>query len=232
MALLACFFRFALRGYGFLALALFAAAAAVLLLALLPRKARIVLLALIIAFGAVFWHFESRILDAAKGDDPERADYLIVLGAAVYGNSPSPSLAWRLQAAEAFLKAHPECIAIVSGGLGDGENISEGSCMKAWLEARGIESSRVIAEEKARSTEENLKYSAEIMESREGPDWRELDIVLCSSEYHLYRAQYRAARLGYTIGAVPGRTTLPVLRANYFIREGLGALYYHILDRA
>ena len=38
--------------------------------------------------------------------------------------------------------------------------------------------------------------------------------------------------MGYELGAIPAKTTLPVLRANYFIREGLGALYYYIIDRA
>ncbi|MBQ2059579.1 MAG: hypothetical protein II488_07365, partial [Firmicutes bacterium] len=50
LLVLAAFFRFALRGYSFLALALAGAAAALALLCLLPKRGRRALLALMLAF--------------------------------------------------------------------------------------------------------------------------------------------------------------------------------------
>ena len=225
LVVLSCFLKFALRGYSFLALAVAAAAAALFLLAVLPKKAKAVLLALMLAFFALFWHYESLVLDACSGDDPARADYLIVLGAAVHGNAPSLSLRERLEAAEDFLRDHPECTAIVSGGMGPGENVSEGRCMKDWLVARGIDESRVISEEEATSTEENLKFSAELIEAAEGPDWRELDIALCSSEYHLCRASALSEKyIGIRPDCVPAHTARPLLKLSNLLREGCGMI--------
>ncbi|MBQ4505954.1 MAG: YdcF family protein [Firmicutes bacterium] len=225
LAVLAAFFRFALRGYGFLALVLIAVSAAAVLLVILPRKAKIVLLAFIAAFMAVFWHFEAMVLDASKGDVPERADYLIVLGAAVHGSSPSPSLRERLEAAQAFLEEHPECTAVVSGGKGSGEDMSEGSCMKSWLVSRGIGEDRVIAEEKAVSTEENLRFSADIIAKAEGEDWRDLDIAVCSSEYHLCRAAFLAEKYtGIRPALIPAETARPLLKLSNLMREACGMM--------
>lgn len=99
--------------------------------------------------------------------------------------------------------------------------------MRRWLTAQGIAPKRLVCETRSTSTEENLRFSLALI-----PDAGSARIAVCSSEYHLYRAQLLAKRQGYAVGAVPGRTSYPVLRANYFIREGFGALYYHILKRA
>ena len=45
-------------------------------------------------------------------------------------------------------------------------------------------------------------------------------VAVVSSEYHLYRAKYWADKAGFTALGVPAETTLPVLRLNYFLREG------------
>ena len=223
----AFFFRFALIGYSVMALVCAGVGVCLLLYAYLPKKFRIMLTVLLVFGLLLFTVGEIPVLKAARGTPEYDAAYLIVLGAGVNGTSPSLSMVNRLSAAKAYLDAHPACVAVVSGGQGDGESITEAEAMYRWLTSQGIAPERIIKETRSTSTQENLEYSLALI-----PDAQNARIAVCSSEYHLYRAQYLAARLGYTIGAVPGRTTLPVLRANYFIREGLGALYYHILDRA
>ena len=111
----------------------------------------------------------------------------------------------------------------VSGGQGAGEEISEAEAMSRWLTAHGVDPERIVPEPRSVNTLENLSNSFALI-----PDPHGAQVAVCSSEYHLYRAQYLARQLGYEIGAIPARTSYPVLRLNYFIREGLGNVYYHI----
>jgi uncharacterized SAM-binding protein YcdF (DUF218 family) len=93
------------------------------------------------------------------------------LGAGLHGTTPSLSLTNRLAAALAFLEEHPDTVAIVSGGQGPGENMTEAEAMTIWLEARGIAPERIIGEPEATSTAENLENSFRIIRERGGdPD--------------------------------------------------------------
>ena len=174
----------------------------------------------------VFSFGEIPVLLAAGGTPEYDADWLIVLGAGVNGDTPSLSMLNRLTTAKAYLDAHPDCRVIVSGGQGDGENITEAEAMRRWLTAQGLDPARIVCETRSESTEENIAFSLSPI-----PDLERARVAVCSSEYHLYRAQLLGRRMGCELGAIPARTTLPVLRINYFIREGLGALYYFILAR-
>jgi uncharacterized SAM-binding protein YcdF (DUF218 family) len=221
--LAAGFLRFALIGYGVMALVCAGVGVCVLLYCFLPKKFRIMLTVLLVLGCLLFAVGEVPVIRAAGGTPGYDADWLIVLGAGVNGTAPSLSMLNRLSAALAYLDAHPDCRAVLSGGQGDGEDITEAEAMYRWLTAQGVAPERLVKETRSTRTQENLEYSLPLI-----PDALNARIAVCSSEYHLYRAQYLGKAMGYDLGAVPARTSLPVLRANYFIREGLGALYYHV----
>lgn len=222
----AAFFRFALIGYGFLGMLLAGAGVCALLYAFLSRRFKIMLTVLLLLGLLLFTAGEVPVVLAARGTPDYDAQYLIVLGAGVNGTVPSLSMLNRLTAAKAYLDAHPDCAVIVSGGQGDGEQISEAEAMARWLTENGIASGRITREDESTNTLENLRNSLSLI-----PDAPGARIAVCSSEYHLYRAQYLARQLGYELGAIPGRTSYPVLRLNYFLREGFGAVYYHTIGR-
>ena len=224
---LAAFLRFALVGYGTLALC-FAALGAIILLYRLLSKAllKLALTVLLILGAAVFTAALVPVTRAAGGDADVDADYLIVLGAGVNGSTPSLSLTDRLQAARAYLEAQPDCTAIVSGGQGPGEDISEAEAMYRWLTANGVDGGRIVLEDRATDTLENLKYSFALI-----PD-PDAAVAVVSAEYHLYRAKFLAAVLGRAVSGVPAPTSLPALKLNYFIREALGMVYYHVFGVA
>ena len=48
---------------------------------------------------------------------------------------------------------------MLSGGKGDGENISEAEAMYRYLTGHGIDGDRLIREEESTSTKENLEFS-------------------------------------------------------------------------
>lgn len=56
-------------------------------------------------------------------------DYLIVFGAGVYGAAPSPALWSRTETAIHCLSEISDTKAVLSGGQGPGEDISEAECM-------------------------------------------------------------------------------------------------------
>ncbi len=152
------------------------------------------------------------------------SSYLIVLGAGVNGTVPSLSLRNRLDAALTYLQEHPKAICVVSGGKGDGENISEAECMYRYLTAAGIDGSRIIKEDRATSTQENLRYSTALI-----PTANSTSIGIVSSEYHLCRAGMMARDLGLDPILIPARTTRPSLRMNYYMREVVALWYYLLL---
>lgn len=162
---------------------------------------------------------ECEIIKDAKTDTESSADYLIVLGAGVNGTTPSLSLHDRLVGAYDYLVAHPDCTAIVSGGQGPGEDITEAQCMRDWLVSKGIAEERIIMENQATSTLENLKFSMKIIEQYTISDDSEPTIGIVSSEYHLHRAKHIAKSLDMDVIGVAARTSFPTVAINYFIRE-------------
>ena len=230
-AALGLFFRFALIGYGMMALLCWGVAALILLFLLCRKKhlrrLRIVLIVLLCICVGALAVLEIPIVRNAHTDAGE-AEYLIVLGAGVNGSVPSLSLTDRLQAAKQYLDAHPNATAIVSGGQGDGENISEAEAMRRWLENAGIPPERIWMEPRATTTEENIAYSLNLI--RQHGDGV-ASIAIVSSEYHLYRAKCIARAQGVEAIGVAGKTSYPVLRLNYFLREAFAVAYLRILGR-
>ncbi len=224
LLLMGLILRFFFSGVGYIAYALFYAAALIALLRLSP-KMRIKRTACILtAIGLVYLAaVEVPIVGAASGDGDREYDYIIVLGAAVHGDTPSLSLVERVSAAADYMKEHPDSTAIVSGGQGDDENISEAEAMYVWLMQNGIDKSRVILEDKSASTLENLENSFAIIRSR-GDDPNTAAAVV-TSEYHIYRAKLLAQSLGVSVGSVAAHTTYAPIMINYFLREAFGVTY-------
>ena len=167
------------------------------------------------------------IAGSARGTKDPDADYLVVLGAGVNGTVPSRSLKERLDAAYTYLTDHPNAVAIVSGGQGPGEEITEGKCMYDYLTAAGIVPERVWMEDRASSTLENLRFSLDLIEEKTG--LRPKEIAIVSSEYHLHRAEMFAGWLGLDAQLVPAKTAVFPLRWNYYIREIFALWYYTII---
>ena len=97
---------------------------------------------------------------------PENLDYLIVLGAHVNGTRLSRALRFRVEKAEEYLRENPRTLAVLSGGRGVDEKISEAKAMADYLLAHGIERERLLLEERSVSTAENLRFSLELLPDR------------------------------------------------------------------
>lgn len=187
------------------------------------RRVLLVLLAVVLAAGTATGIWVGASCGGAA--EPE-AEWLIVLGAGVNGTQPSRSLYERLRAAQAYLQAYPDASAVLSGGQGDNENISEAECMYRWLTAAGIAPERLYKEENAASTEENLRFSLDLIEKETGarPD----TVAIVSSEYHLCRAALLAKKQGVRALGVPSPTSNRLYFAQMLLRE-IGGVWYTLL---
>lgn len=224
LILLGLICRFMLSGMDFIGYGLFFAAA-VCAIMLFCRKAWIKrMVCAVTAVGLIYLAIvEVPIIKASGGSGDAEYDYIIVLGAAVHGDTPSLSLIERMSAARDYMLSHPGTIAIVSGGQGNNENLSEAQAMFNWLTGEGVEPERIIMEDKATSTLENLEFGFELIRSHGGDP--AVGVAVVTSEYHIYRAKLLAASLGAEVGGIAGHTTYFPVMVNYFIREAFGVTY-------
>lgn len=217
---------FAATGHDYVAALLVLIAALIVIYRFGGHGLRVAVTVLLVIGIAAFIIIEIPIVREARTDAPNDCGYVIVLGAGLKGDVPTLSLRNRLDAALEWLEAHPDCVAVVSGGQGPGENMPEGEAMGIWLEARGIEPERIIVEDKSTSTMENLENSfALIREAGGEPDG---NCAIITSEYHLCRAKLMARSLGVEAWGVAAHTSWPSLMLNYFIREAFAVTYYRI----
>ncbi|ATP40597.1 vancomycin resistance protein [Solibacillus sp. R5-41] len=152
-------------------------------------------------------------------------EYVIILGAKVKpGGVPSLALANRLQVAAEYLHKHPHVIAVVSGGQGADEDRTEASVMKDYLLAEGITSERILVEDEATSTYENLLYSKRLL-----PD-DVTNITIISNDFHLRRASYLAEKIGLEADVVAAPTP-KIVEAKMRFRERLALLKTYILGQ-
>ena len=114
-----------MRGYAYIAYTLCFTAALIILHRFLPHGAWRAVTALVCLGLMYFCLVELPIISNARTDKEPERKYLVVLGAAVHGSTPSLSMTHRLEGALDYLEAYPDSVAIVSGGQGQGEDISE-----------------------------------------------------------------------------------------------------------
>lgn len=179
----------------------------------LPRWLRLGWRTLLCAGVALVIVLEGFILAGMNAAPPDGLDYLIVLGAKVNGDQPSPALKHRIDAAAEYLRANPDTLAIASGGQGDDEAISEAQCIRDALTAAGIDEGRILMEDRSKRTSQNLKFSMELMGGADA------EVGLVTNNFHVFRALCLAREAGfahvYGLAAEYGGHTL----LHYMVRE-------------
>ena len=165
-------------------------------------------------FGAMAYIDRSGRSDTFEADGAP--EFVVVLGAQVQGDQPSLTLKKRLDLALSYLNDHPQAKVIVSGAQGADEAYTEASVMADYLIERGVDESRVIQEDRARDTRENLEYSR-VLAEQHGMDTA--SVLIITSDFHLCRAKYLARRLGMEPYGLASQTWPEILRVNYLLRE-------------
>ncbi len=161
---------------------------------------------------------------AANARTPEPNTPLLVCGGRVTEEGPAPVLTERLNTAYDYLAENPDALCIVSGGQGADEPRPEGDVMAEYLVGKGIDTSRILIENKSADTEENIQFSAEILRAAgyEGDA-----LAICTDAVHEYRAQENARRLGFTTSAVSSPPPTFVLFVHW-VREIMAIIKWKI----
>lgn len=181
----------------------------------------------ILLFGiALFFVFYIMMyLFLKKKGEEKPIDYIpfmIVLGARVKGKTPTRALKRRIEKAYEYLAKNENTIAILSGGKGKGEWISEASCMQKILLEKGIAQNRLILEENSKTTRENIKFSKKWIKDKKEP------ILIVTSDFHVWRGRILAAENGFRSVYGLGAKSEPVLVLHYYTREILAWVKYWI----
>jgi uncharacterized SAM-binding protein YcdF (DUF218 family) len=169
------------------------------------------------------------ITTIGESSEPKEADVVIILGAGVWENGPSPALRARtIHAAQIYEEGYATRF-ILSGGLGD-HPPSEAEAMQQILMEMdlGLDQEVLFLENQAKNTVENIRYSKEIMREQ---GWD--SAVIVTDTFHLKRALLIAKDEGIKAYGAPAKNSVlylnKSLRVTYTLREVAAITKYHIV---
>lgn len=186
----------------------------------------------------LFMVIQIQILYEGRRKPVQDLDFLIVLGAKVDKTRLTTSLRDRLEQAAIYAKENPRTKLIVTGGQGPGEEMTEAEAMYQYLREQEIEAHRIYKEESATSTEENFRFSYELIEriwqlSFYGQPGKQT-VGIVTNSFHIYRAmllgKWIDAKGRYACYPVAASSD-PVLLINYVVREFFGILWLYMRQK-
>lgn len=117
----------------------------------------------------------------------DNADCILVLGAGVRNNQPTPMLNDRLEIAISLYQQKKAPKIIMSGDHGR-DDYNEVGVMKRFAIDKGVPSSDIFMDHAGFSTYESLYRAKEIFQAKK--------VIIVTQDYHLYRALYIAKSMG------------------------------------
>lgn len=201
-------------------------------------RAEISFLTVVVSIFVIFAVVETVIGISGITFRKQSVDYVIVLGAQVRGTEISKTLKYRLDRAAEYAKVHPNTVFILSGGQGDGEEISEAAAMYDYLKEHGVAEYQMLKEEQSGSTYENLVYSKLLINEREKNrlDWIKnlmaqsgylvppeeevmIRVGIVTSNFHMFRAKGIAKQIGIqNVSGIAAKSDL-ILLPHLCVRE-------------
>lgn len=148
---------------------------------------------------SVYWTYLYRqIRDSAVRDEVQKADAIVVLGAAQYNGRPSPVLKARLDHAyELYMQGYAHAI-ITTGSYGPDPNFSEAHVSTKYLVQRGIDISTIVTEQGSGSTHDSIQAASRLLHAK---GWNKALVV--SDGFHLFRVKTMFADNGILAYASP-----------------------------
>ena len=155
-----------------------------------------------------------------------RFDYIIIHGAGLRGEEPTPLLRGRIDKALELWKAQgAHAILIPSGGQGSDEVISEAEAMARYLSSRGVPQDSILLEDRSTTTMENLLFAKHLLEARVLGAYR---CAFVTSDYHVFRTSLYASKVGLKGDGI-GSKTAGYYFPTAFIREFIAITKEHWL---
>jgi uncharacterized SAM-binding protein YcdF (DUF218 family) len=131
-----------------------------------------------------------------------KADAAIVLGAAVWGEEPSPVFRERINHAINLYKNGYVKTIIFTGGVGESHEPAEAIVGKKYAIAQQVKAGDIFTETQSRTTHQNLKNALEVAKTHQLSKF-----LIVSDPLHMKRAVLMARGLGMDAHSSPTPTT-------------------------
>ena len=160
----------------------------------------VIVVLIVLIFGINFYvrlSTKKQVIKESEYSKLSDIDCIIILGAGIWGDKPSPMLEDRLLDGINLYQNTISDKIIVSGDHGRKEH-DEVNIMKNYLIEKGIPSENIFMDHAGFSTYESIYRAKEIFQAKK--------MVIVTQKYHLYRALYIAKKLGiesYGVGSDP-----------------------------
>ena len=154
-------------------------------------------------------------------------DAVIVLGAGIRGDRVTLPLKLRLDKAIEYQHKNPDALIVVTGGQGLQEVVTEAYAMEKYLIQNGVDKNKILKEEKATSTSENMKFSKEILDTYFTDDY---SVVVVTNNFHVFRGTINAKKAGLKNVAHMHAGLQWYNLVPCFLRESLAVIKMFILD--
>ena len=151
---------------------------------------------IIIALGVLYvavtaWQVRSASMTDDWADSSQKAQAIVVLGAAQYNGKPSQVLAARLDHAHSLYDQGVAPVIVVTGYKRDSDRFTEAYVGLKYLLNRGVPESDVIVVDDGSNTWESLRAVSRVLAERQISD-----VMMVSSRYHNRRLEGIAGELG------------------------------------
>lgn len=193
---------------------------------------RLIAITLLVLFGVgaiVVSRYLSRVAreieQQSTQDEAQKADAIVVLGAAEYRGKPSPVLEARLNHALWLYLKHEAPWIITTGGAGGDPLFTEGGVGRAYLSSHGVPPENIIVEDEGSSTVQSIVAVAEIMERMKFDS-----CIVVSDGYHIFRVKRMLEARGLKVYGSP-RPSIPVTgwRGKWlYYRQAIGFALWRI----
>lgn len=183
---------------------------------------------LVVVFLGTGW----AVWSAAHTDDAsrvDRADAILVLGAAQYQGEPSPVFAGRLEHAHLLYEQGRSSRVIVLGAGRPGDVSTEAEAGRDYLIEEGVPSEAVVAVPMGNTSYESLEAAAAWMHERDLES-----AFLVSDPWHNLRVRRMASDLGlegYVSATWQSAARTEQTRLEGYVRETFAYLYYRAFGR-
>ena len=131
----------------------------------------------------------------------DKADCVILLGGGIDKDGKLPkAVINRVNKAAEYLKLHEQTICVVTGGTLKWLPFAEAPEIKRQLVLSGIDEDRVLVEDQAQDTIQNLQLSCKLLAEETGLSKEQIlekDFVIVTNGFHLRRSQRLAKRMGF-----------------------------------
>lgn len=146
------------------------------------KRLAVIGIALLVMLSMYWAYLYRQIRDSAVRDEAQKADAIVVLGAAQYNGRPSPVLKARLDHAYGLYIGNYARAIITTGGYGPDPNFSEAHVSAKYLVERGVDINSIVTEQGSGNTYDSIQAASRLMQAK---GWK--SAVVVSDGFHLFR---------------------------------------------